>query len=180
MGKFISTIRFKDVVLDTKSFIVFAGSGEDYWNSLIAELLQKTNDSFFLGTTNEYGVDCGWYLKYEDIEPIIQELKLKIARQSMDYIPIMMNNYNKIIEFIKSKIDCDLELLKQCKVDCFYRKNDLCCNAKQEEISPNNKDCKNFEIPDYHEQLKIAKKLASDRIKTMNLQELQKLLPLIK
>ena len=131
---------------------------------------------FFLNTVNEYYVDCGWYLKYEDIKPLIEKLNTNISKQHISYIPYMMYNYNKIIEFLKSEIDCDLELLKQCNIDCIFNKENLCCHAEQEEILPNKSDCNKFKISDYYEQLNEARKLAEDKIRTMDLEKLLQLI----
>ena len=179
MEKIIKAIELQDLVGSTRSFIVFSGSKEDEWRGITQKLYCSKDDSFFIGTTNEYNRDCGWYLKYEEhVKPLLKEIYNKILDQSnYKYMAYMMDNYNRIIEHVKSEIDVDLPTLKKCNLDsCIFKIDNNCCNANQEYVTVNNLECDKFIQSDYYEALRDLKRQAENKINKMNLNELESFL----
>ena len=179
MKKIIEARKLQGVVGSTRLFIVFNGSEEDVWRDITRKLYYSKDDSFFIGTTNEYNRDCGWYLDYEEyLKPLLEDIYSKILKQSnYKHMAYMMNNYNKIIEHIKSEIDIDLPTLKKCNLDsCIYKIDNNCCNANQEYVTVNNLECDEFIKSDYYEKLRDLRQQAKTKINVMDLDELTKFL----
>ena len=179
MEKIIKARELQDIVGSTKSFIAFNGSKEDVWRGITRKLYYSKDDSFFINTTNKYYRDCGWYLKYEEhIKPLLEDIYNKILEQgNYKHMAYMMNNYNKIIEHIKSEMNVDLPILKKCNLDsCIFKIDNNCCNANQEYITVNNLECDMFIQSNYYEVLSDLIRDAKCKVEGMNLDELERFL----
>ena len=109
---------------------------------------------------------------------LLEDIYNKILEQNnYKYMAYMMNNYNKIIEHIKSEIDVDLPELKKCNLDsCIFKIDNNCCNVNQEYVTANNLECDRFIRSDYYEVLSDLKRKARHRINEMNIDELERFL----
>lgn len=176
MEKIIKANKLKGTISDTRSFIVFSRSKEDKWIDITREIYNYMDKSFFIGVTNDYNKDCGWYVKYKDIKPLLTNIYNKILQQdNYECMAYMMNNYNQIIECVNLEIDGDLPTLKKCNIDnCIFNIDNNCCNANQEYITINNLlECDRFIQSNYYEELNDVMRQAKNKISTMNLDELK-------
>jgi len=179
MEKLIKANPLKSVIIDTKSFIVWNGSVEDSWNSMVIELYNFTEKSFFLGYVNEYEVeDCGWYLKLLELKVVIDNLYDSISEElNYEYSAYMINQYNKIISHINNEVGYKYfdESYKCDNQYCIFSKNGNCCNKIQHSIDkaePNHLDCNISIRSDYYDLVKVLRYEASREIKHMELDDL--------
>jgi len=176
MSRYLKATDLKDVVNSTKIFVTWSGSVEQRWDTYIFGFIKIFNDVFFMNSSNEYCVECGWYVKAENVKEVLEnmqkELKSETEHSNIAYVT---EKYNTIVKYVNEK--SEEQLMPKSRVcenkHCLYCRTGVCCNPKQHDETANAElDCELAVRADYDEMMISLRKDIEKKIRYLTLSEL--------